>query len=514
MMNLDLVLTNDNRLLPARQVLIADADWRIQYLDPAKVNLLHPHVSQKLAASAGSRSLLKDVKEECRNVKQSQNKQAIEWCQEWQGSLRSSEFEEGLKRLILDERGLDLSVNLKWLAAISVKPANMIETSLFLDNDCIASEVPGNFYFDQAQKTFYLRCDTKSTMRHYLIESLNQQLAKHECKVGDRGSLLVAILDENPQDIKSFLNTQNVRTIQGELPEIYFKNEEVFAPDSQDSFNFTENLNDVQQEEWGENDRSETEPETNYIPIKQNNSNSHRSTARVLNKSLLPTTSANSKAESSRELSSSDSSTEQSMESRSTSSPSNSQHPITSPTLQVTNPREIGTQNKELIEDEDDELNDIYLDDLEESIQSRNKVLDSALTRNDRKTTNVDVPLRPEQRDFRDRLLRVYNKKCAITGYEEVGAANLEAAHIRGLKSYHVSNGLLLRADIHILFDKYLITIDTLTTKVCVAPKLIDTTEYGKLSGRKLLLPKDKQSRPSKQVLEWHSKQCSWFSQC
>ena len=204
MMNLDLVLTNDNRLLPARQVLIADADWRIQYLDPAKVNLLHPHVSQKLAASTGSRSLLKDVKEECRNVKQSQNKQAIEWCQEWQGSLRSSEFEEGLKRLILDERGLDLSVNLKWLAAISVKPANMIETSLFLDNDCIASEVPGNFYFDQAQKTFYLRCDTKSTMRHYLIESLNQQLAKHECKVGDRGSLLVAILDENPQDIKSF----------------------------------------------------------------------------------------------------------------------------------------------------------------------------------------------------------------------------------------------------------------------------------------------------------------------
>ena len=233
----------------------------------------------------------------------------------------------------------------------------------------------------------------------------------------------------------------------------------------------------------------------------------------MLNKSLLPTTSANSKAESSRELSSSDSSTEQSMESRSTSSPSNSQHPITSPTLQLTNPREIGTQNKELIEDEDDELNDICLDDLEESIQSRNKVLDSALTRNDRKTTNVDVPLRPEQRDFRDRLLTAYNRKCAITGYEEVGAANLEAAHIRGLKSYDVSNGLLLRADIHILFDKYLITIDTLTRKVCVARELIDT-EYGKLSGRKLLLPKDKQFRPSKQVLEWHNKQCSWFSQC
>ena len=125
------------------------------------------------------------------------------------------EFEEGLKRLILDERGLDLSVNLKWLATISVKPATMIETSLFLDNDCIASEVPGYFYFHQAQKTFYLLCGKKSTMRHYLIESLNQQLTKHDCKLGERVRLLVAILDENPQDINNFLNTQNVRTIQG-----------------------------------------------------------------------------------------------------------------------------------------------------------------------------------------------------------------------------------------------------------------------------------------------------------
>lgn len=514
MMNLDLVLTNDNRLLPAHQVLIADADWRIQYLDPAKVNLLHPHVSQKLAESAGSKSLLKDVTEKCEDIKESQDKQAIEWCQQWQKSLQAPEFEAGLERLILDERGLDSKVNLKWLAEISVKPANIIETSLFLDGDCIASEVPGNFYFYQVQKTFYLRYDKKSTMRQYLIESLNQQLTKDYCKLGDRVRFLVTILDENPQEINNFLNTQNVRTIQGEIPKIDFQNEEVVEPDSNDSFNFTDNLNDVQQEDWEENELPETEPKTNYIPIKQNNSNSHKSTAIVLNNSLLPTTSANSKAESSRELSSSDSSTEQSMESRSTSSPSNSQHPITSPTLQLTNPRETGTQNKELIEDEDDELNDIYLDDLEESIHSRNKVLDSALIRNDRKTTNVDVPLRPEQRDFRDRLLTVYNRKCAITGYEEVGAANLEAAHISsGLKSYHVSNGLLLRADIHILFDKYLITINTLTKEVCVASQLIDT-EYGKLSGRKLLLPKDKQSRPSKQVLEWHSKQCSWFSQC
>ncbi|MEG4009658.1 HNH endonuclease [Microcoleus sp. Pol11C1] len=513
-MDLNLVLTDDNRLLPASQVLIADADWRIQYLDRDKVNLLHPHVSQKLAAIAGSRSLLKDVTEQCRKIKQSQDKQAIEWCQQWQGSLRSPEVEEALKRLILDERGIEWSINLKWLAEISVKPANMIETSLFLDDDCIASEVPGHFYFHQDQETFYLRCDNKSTMRQYLIESLNQQLTKDDCKLGDRIRFLVTILDENLQEIKNFLNTQNVRTIQGEIPKVNFQNEEVFEPDSNDNFNFTDNGNDVQQEDWEENELPETELERNFIPIKQNNSNFHKSTAIVSNKSLLPTASATSKVESLRELSSNDSSTEQSMESLSTSSPSNSQHPISSPTLQLTNPREIGTQNKELIEDEDDELNDIYPDDLEEFIPSTHNFSDAAITRNDRKTTNVDVPLRPEQRDFRERLLSVYNKKCAITGYEEVGAANLEAAHISsGLKSYHVSNGLLLRADIHILFDKYLITINTLTKEVCVASKLSDT-EYSKLSGRKLLLPKDKQSRPSKQVLEWHNKQCSWFSQC
>jgi predicted restriction endonuclease len=75
----------------------------------------------------------------------------------------------------------------------------------------------------------------------------------------------------------------------------------------------------------------------------------------------------------------------------------------------------------------------------------------------------------------------------------------LDAAHIlpyRGKQTNHVSNGLLLRTDLHTLFDLGLLAIDAKSLKVWIAGGLRDT-EYGKLHGRKLRQPRQRPSRPN-----------------
>jgi len=69
----------------------------------------------------------------------------------------------------------------------------------------------------------------------------------------------------------------------------------------------------------------------------------------------------------------------------------------------------------------------------------------------------------------------------------------LKAAHIeayRGPDSNHPQNGLLLRADLHSLFDLGLIAIDSGTMTVQLAPDLRGTV-YGELHGRQLRRPGD-----------------------
>jgi hypothetical protein len=105
------------------------------------------------------------------------------------------------------------------------------------------------------------------------------------------------------------------------------------------------------------------------------------------------------------------------------------------------------------------------------------------------------------QPQFRDALLRAYGRRCAATDYDAVDA--LEAAHIlpyRGEHTNHVSNGLLLRADVHTLFDLGLIVVDAPTMTIEVAPSLIGT-QYAGLAGRPLRLPPDPSQRPSAQAL-------------
>ncbi|BBD58259.1 TPR repeat-containing protein [Nostoc sp. HK-01] len=122
----------------------------------------------------------------------------------------------------------------------------------------------------------------------------------------------------------------------------------------------------------------------------------------------------------------------------------------------------------------------------------------------------VSIARRQGQQKFRQSLLEAYSRKCAITNFDAEAA--LEAAHIIPYietENNEPSNGLLLRADLHTLFDLNLITIDPETLKVYIHPTL-QKTEYRTLEGKKLQVPQDEIYHPNKQFLKQRFEQCIW----
>lgn len=127
-------------------------------------------------------------------------------------------------------------------------------------------------------------------------------------------------------------------------------------------------------------------------------------------------------------------------------------------------------------------------------------------------TTSINQ--RRGQPQFREALLQAYSVRCAVTECNTEEA--LEAAHILpysedGLN--HTSNGLLLRADIHTLFDLNLIAIEPETYKIYLAAKLREGS-YKELHERILSLPQSKSWWPSKLALQWRWQQCAWIKDC
>ena len=116
----------------------------------------------------------------------------------------------------------------------------------------------------------------------------------------------------------------------------------------------------------------------------------------------------------------------------------------------------------------------------------------------------AEVVRRRGQQGFRVALLAAYSGRCAITGCNAVEA--LEAAHIepyRGEGSHHPQNGLLLRADLHSLFDLGLLAVDSATMTVQLAPRLRNSA-YGKLHGQRLRSADDPDLQPSRDALDQH----------
>lgn len=114
------------------------------------------------------------------------------------------------------------------------------------------------------------------------------------------------------------------------------------------------------------------------------------------------------------------------------------------------------------------------------------------------------VVQRPDQARFRSQLLDAYSGVCAISGANAVPA--LEAAHILpylGAETNHPANGLLLRADLHSLFDKGLLAVATDQMRVVLAPTLAQST-YSAMSGVPLRLPTGIDVQPSVAALDSH----------
>jgi putative restriction endonuclease len=113
------------------------------------------------------------------------------------------------------------------------------------------------------------------------------------------------------------------------------------------------------------------------------------------------------------------------------------------------------------------------------------------------------------QSTFRARLMVAYEGQCAVTG--EHALPVLEAAHIQeymGPASNHLQNGLLLRADLHRLFDRGYVTA-TSDLRLEVSSRLKSEFDNGRIyyemAGRRLAAPRNPQARPSPEALRWHA---------
>ncbi|GAO02094.1 hypothetical protein PSR1_00965 [Anaeromyxobacter sp. PSR-1] len=113
------------------------------------------------------------------------------------------------------------------------------------------------------------------------------------------------------------------------------------------------------------------------------------------------------------------------------------------------------------------------------------------------------------QGTFRVAVTGAYGGACAVSGEHSLPV--LEAAHIRpyGAEGSHdVRNGLLLRADIHRLFDTGYVTV-TPDHRFVVSRRLAEEWENGKayysMEGRTIKLPPRVADRPDPELLRWHN---------
>lgn len=122
------------------------------------------------------------------------------------------------------------------------------------------------------------------------------------------------------------------------------------------------------------------------------------------------------------------------------------------------------------------------------------------------------VPIRVGQPAFKALVHDAYQRRCAITGDRIVPV--LEAAHIRPVASQgenRVDNGLLLRSDVHTLFDRGYLGVHPDRLTLMVSRRL--RTEWGNgeefyaIADAKtqIRVPERPADRPNQDFLTWHA---------
>lgn len=123
----------------------------------------------------------------------------------------------------------------------------------------------------------------------------------------------------------------------------------------------------------------------------------------------------------------------------------------------------------------------------------------------------VLIKPRMGQGRFRRAVDEAYDFRCAVTGSKTY--PSLEAAHIRnyshGTGMHEVSNALLLRSDVHALYDRGYVGIDA-DLHLRVSPALRSRGWNGvefyekESAGFKIRAPEDPRLAPDRDALEWH----------
>jgi putative restriction endonuclease len=118
------------------------------------------------------------------------------------------------------------------------------------------------------------------------------------------------------------------------------------------------------------------------------------------------------------------------------------------------------------------------------------------------------APYRLGQRSFQAVVLDAYHRRCAISGTHIPPV--LQAAHIRPVTAggeHRLDNGLLLRSDVHTLFDRGYLAIDP-HYRLLVSPRLRQDFQNGDhfyaRAGQIIELPEYRADRPNRNFVEWH----------
>ncbi len=111
---------------------------------------------------------------------------------------------------------------------------------------------------------------------------------------------------------------------------------------------------------------------------------------------------------------------------------------------------------------------------------------------------------------FRVMVTDAYERRCVVTGERTLPV--LEAAHIKPYNLVHtheLSNGILLRSDLHTLFDLGYLTVTPDDLRVRVSRRIHDEfangRDYYALDGREVRLPQAPYPSPSREMLDWHA---------
>ncbi len=119
------------------------------------------------------------------------------------------------------------------------------------------------------------------------------------------------------------------------------------------------------------------------------------------------------------------------------------------------------------------------------------------------------VAARRGQGAFRFMVMDAYGRRCAVTGERTLPA--LEAAHIRPyaeLAAHDIRNGILLRSDVHRLYDAGLVTVKpdlTFRVSSAIDREYSNGKIYYALDGKPVSVPDDPDCRPDPDALTLHA---------